>query len=356
MGTKKQKSNSGSVASKTVYLLVVAAIVVVGALLIGWWGLSSKMAAATCVTLRLPVALAKDKPADQVVEAHYCQPGNWAMGPHQLDVLTAGAGYNSSYYDWPEQSDQYSYVKKTLAAGRATLNYDRIAAGNSSRPVSTDVTLGADSFVLHQLVQSFRLTGYQQINSIAHSYGTGVAIDEAANYADVTRVIATGYLHDARNPVVATRNYPANQDAAFKGLNLDDGYLTSKPDTRGDSFYSPAGDKSIIAYDDAHKDVISRTAFVGYAGQQGAPAATNVSGKITAPVLVVVGQKDGIFCTNAAVLDCTNQGAVQTFEEPFYKMAKSLKVVTVANTGHDIALHPSAQESFDTINEWIKGN
>ena len=313
-----------------------------------------------CIELKVPVSLGDGMPYDQKLAATYCQPKNWAAGPHQIDVLTAGATYTTSYWNWPVRPEVYSYVGKTLAAGRATLAYDRIGTGESSRPLSTQLTLDAEAYVLHSIVKVLHFGGYgfQQINSIGHSYGSGIVIKEATtDYGDnakVSRVVITGYLHDPRNPIVATRNYQANQDPKFAGEGLDDGYLTSRPGTRGISFYSAAGEADVIAYDEIQKDVVPRTGFIGYAAQQGAPAGSNMSNSITVPVLAVTGQQDLIFCSDPAVLDCTNQAAVQAYEAPYYTGAPNFTSYTVPNTGHDVALHPSADDSFDQINSWIR--
>src|SRR5438128_8586101 len=77
-----------------------------------------------CQAVRLPVALAAGQPSDKIISATYCQPHTWADGPQQIDILTNGATYNSSYWDWPQDPVLYSYVDKTLQAGRATFNYD----------------------------------------------------------------------------------------------------------------------------------------------------------------------------------------------------------------------------------------
>lgn len=305
--------------------------------------------------MNAPVAMAQGQPFNQKISVTYCQPHKWAKGAHQVDVLTAGAGYTGSYWDWPQNPSLYSYVNKTLGQGRAAVTYDRVGSGASSKPLSTDVTLASDAYVLHQIVQVLRAGGYgfQRINSIGHSYGSGVVIHEAATYKDVSTVVLTGYLHNPRNPIVSTRNYPANQDPLFAASGLDNDYLTSKPNTRGLSFYSSLADPQVIAYDEAHKDIVSRNAFIGYAVQQGTPAGSNTSNAITVPVLEIVGQQDVIFCSDPVVLDCANAAAVQAYETPFFAPGK-LTTAAVPGTGHDIALHPNANQSFQTINNWIK--
>jgi pimeloyl-ACP methyl ester carboxylesterase len=90
--------------------------------------------------------------------------------------------------------------------------------------VSTDITMDADAVVLHEIVQVVRLIGYQQVNSVGHSYGSGIAMREASAYRDVNRLVLTGYLHAGRNPVVAAATYPAIQDPLFAGRRISDDY------------------------------------------------------------------------------------------------------------------------------------
>ncbi|HSX17074.1 MAG TPA: alpha/beta hydrolase [Patescibacteria group bacterium] len=307
-----------------------------------------------CVPFNAPVALGSGQPFNQHIAGAYCQPFAWAKGSHQIDVLTEGATYNSSYWDWPQNPALYSYVQKTLKAGRATLTYDRMGTGKSSHPVSTDITMAADAYVLHEIIQVLHLVGYNNVNSIGHSYGSGIALHEAGTYNDTSRVVLTGYLHTPRNDVVAGATYPANQDPAFAGQGLDNGYLTTKPGTRKTSFYSTAASQQVIDYDEAHKDLVSGTGFGGYFADRAVPAGTNLTNQITAPVLLIDGQQDFVFCFNPAYLDCTDESAVLAHEAPYFTGTASLTAKTVPNTGHDLTLHPSANDSFATINSWIK--
>ena len=82
-------------------------------------------------------------------------------------------------------------------------------------------------------------------------------------------------------------------------------------------------------------------------------AGLNVSDSITAPVLVVIGAQDAIFCTAPPVVDCGQPGELLATEQPYYSSSSSLSVDVMSGTGHDIALHPSADQSFAMINRWI---
>jgi pimeloyl-ACP methyl ester carboxylesterase len=312
-----------------------------------------------CQSIALPVALAPGQPASQSIAGSYCQPAVWAPGPPEVDVLTPGATYNASYWNWPQDPALYSYVDKTLAAGRATFDYDRIGTGASSHPPSAEIVIGVEAYVLHQIVSWLRGTqGYGQVNLIGHSLGSVISIAEAGTYQDVSRVVVTGLLHLPNIGVgfattLASLMYPAMLDPQFIGAGLGAGYLTTLPGARAKDFYSAAADPAVIAYDEAHKDVVPVSDLASLATTWALPPGLNASDSITAPVLVVIGEQDAIFCADPPVLDCTQPADLLASEAPYYADAASLSIDTIADTGHDIALHPSADQSFGLINQWI---
>jgi hypothetical protein len=119
-------------------------------------------------------------------------------------------------------------------------------------------------------------------------------------------------------------------------------------------FYSASADPAVVAYDEAHKDAIS-VAHVGtIVADLATPAILNVSRRITAPVLVVMGQQDDLFC--GLLVSCVTSGSIVANEAPYYAAATSLDAATIADTGHDLALHPSANASFTAINIWIQSH
>lgn len=306
-----------------------------------------------CLSTQLHVAPAEGRANSWTVQTTLCQPFRWTR---EVDVLTHGATYTGTYWDWKQQPELYSYVSQALTDGRATLTYDRIGNGNSSRPVSTDITMASDAHVLHQLVRLMKVLGFKQINSISHSYGSGVVLQEAATYDDVNTVVLSGYLHRPSNPAVTAGNYPANQDPKFSALGLDNGYLTSRPGVRGSSFHSPTSDPAVVAFDEEQKDLVSLTGLLGFLGARGVPAATNVSNQVTVPVLVVNGQQDAIFCYDPATFNCADAAAVTANEAPYYAAAKNFAVVTIVDSGHDLTLHPSAGTSYQVISNWLELN
>src|SRR5581483_4814052 len=218
----------------------------------------------TCQVLYLPVALNPGGPAAQTVVANYCTPTVWAGDSHAIDILTPGASYNRMYWDWPQDPNLYSYVDKTLHAGRATLTYDRVGSGQSSHPLSVAISYDGEAYVLHQLVQWAQTTaGYSKVTTIGHSYGSMISINEARTYHDINRLVLTGLLHSIVTPGLTSvmgKAYPAALDPEFFGQTLDLGYITTEPGSRAADFYDTStADPSVIAYDEAHKDMVTST-------------------------------------------------------------------------------------------------
>jgi pimeloyl-ACP methyl ester carboxylesterase len=334
----------------------------------GWQLLSvgpadaASIAYGSCAVIRLPVALASGQSASQAISATYCQPHAWASGPREVDVLTPGATYNSAYWDWPQDPSLYSYMDKTLRAGRATFDYDRVGTGQSSHPPSDQITISSESYVLHQIVGWLHNSANDsQVNLIGHSLGSVISIQEAGMYQDVSRVVVTGLLHIPNIGVgfaqtLLSLMHLAALDPEFAGQGLGPGYMTTIPGDRGQDFYSSSADPAVVSYDEAHKDIVPASDLAGLSTTWALPAGQNAAGRITAPVLIVIGQQDAIFCADPPILDCAVPATVLASEVPYYASAASLTVDTIPGAGHDIALHPSADQSFAQINQWITTN
>ena len=191
---------------------------------------------------------------------------------------------------------------------------------------------------------------------VGHSLGSIVAAQEAATYHDVDRLVLTGYLHSLGFNALLTLGttlYPAALDSQFAGSGLDIGYLTTQPGKRGPSFYSSSADPAVIAYDEAHKDIVSSTEAGTALSQLVLPPALNSAQHITVPVLTIVGNQDTLCGTALVGVDCSSSATVDAYERPYFSGTPSYTAVVVPDTGHNLPLHPSRSSSFSTINQWI---
>jgi len=309
-----------------------------------------------CTDTSVPVALAEGAPADQTVAVTLCEPTTWASEPKTVDVLVAGATYNRSYWDWPENPQRYSYVDKTLVAGRATLNFDRLGSGASSKPHTAALSITTQAFVLHQLVHWARERGFERINGIGHSLGSVTLTKTAATWPDFDNVVVTGIIHlpgigsNALGFVTALQ--PATLDPKFWGTRRDPGYLTTIPGHRNVFYSVDTTDPAVIARDEADKDLFTTTELAQAMLELETPAPLNSTRSITAPVLVVMGADDAIFCS--LLVSCATAESILANEAAYYSGSRDVHAVSVSDTAHNLTLHPSADASFRAIDNWLQ--
>jgi pimeloyl-ACP methyl ester carboxylesterase len=309
----------------------------------------------TCTEVRLPLAFTDWQPVNAALAGTLCLPATWAAGDHAVDVLVHGGMYNRQYWDWPVHPELYSYVRRTVGAGRAAFFYDRFGAGSSTRPSGAQASFNADVYGLHQVIQWLR-TSYPTVNVIGHSLGSVVVVQEAGLYQDVDRVVITGLTHGHGLGFITlpTAVYPARLDSQFAQIiSLVQGaYLTTLPGRRASLFYSSSADPAVIGYDEAHKDVMTGSqtseAILALTLRPG----LNMSNQIIAPVLLVNGQLDAPFCN--VDVSCASDAILRAAEAPYYTDARSFTARTIPDTGHDLPLHPSAGLSFGVIDAWLE--
>ena len=301
-----------------------------------------------CSVHNLQVAITDPGPADQTLWGQLCYRGQ--QEPSTVQVLIPGATYNHLYWNFPYGAGYYSYVDAATAAGYATFDIDPIGQGNSSHPMSAEVTLTTEAVALHDAITALRSGtvdghAFSKVITVGHSIGSVDAWLEAADYHDVNAVIATGALH-ALSPDISTLEgdlYPAAFDPHFAGSAMDTGYLTTEPGTRGSIFYNPpTANPNVVAADETNKDTVTVPVLTGATSMLGLPPSQQPSDQISAPVLVVVGADDNLFCTGVTVYNCASPASVRAYESQFYSPAAHLRVVTAPDTGHALALSTTA--------------
>jgi pimeloyl-ACP methyl ester carboxylesterase len=246
-------------------------------------------------------------------------------------------------------------MRRATAAGYAVLNLDRIGIGQSDHPAADAVTIEANGYVVHQIVQalrggnlvipSFGRVSAERVALVGHSLGSVISMQEAGTYGDVDGVVLTGISHNV-TPVlgdILSSLYPANLDPHFAGRSIPDGYLTSLPGLRTIFYQAPFFDPQVVAVDDQNKETVT------VAELNTAVPALALSASIHAPVLVVVGDFDAAFCTAPS---CSASGSLAS-EPGFYPADACAEAVAIPDTGHDLNLHYSAPVTYDVILDWF---
>lgn len=306
----------------------------------------------SCASYSLPVRLSDPGEATETMWGELCRPAD--RRPSTVQLLVHGGFYNHAYWDFPVGNGYYSYVRHAVAAGYATFNVDPIGSGKSSHPESGVVTGDAGTVALHDAVTALRKgtvggQAFTKVLWVGHALGSFYAWREIPRYGDVDGAILTSALN-SYNPdhaaIVSSNSYPAVQDPKFANSGYDDGYVTTKPGTRGAMFYYPATtDPAVVAKDEETKDVQPIAVTQPVAPPYG----------ITVPVLVVAGAKDWLECQGVTAYDCDDPSSVRAHESQYYPPEAKLEVAVVPQTGHDLALATTAPATSALMLAWAKG-
>lgn len=288
-----------------------------------------------CDQVRMPVAL--ERPA--TIAGTLCRPRGAALRGVQL--LVHGSTYTRAYWDWPGHGGMYSWVGAMHRAGWATLAIDRLGSGRSSRPAAGSVTYASNVRAVDQVAGRLHARWPSvKLVLVGHSYGSLVVTAVASRRRDVAAVVVTGVTTapGPRTGGLAPCLVPARQA----------GYLTTRVGCRAGVFFDEASaDPEVIAEDEARKGTLTPGEVVG----------TPISGTGAWPVrgirarsLLVVGDRDALFCAPAGV--CSSSAALAAAERPRWARAKLTALVQPAS-GHDLNLHRSAPSLFAAVARWL---
>ena len=155
-----------------------------------------------------------------------------AKNTKTIQLLTHGDTLDSTYWDI---APGYSYIDAAVAAGYATLSYDRIGVGKSEHPDPLQVVQGPLSVeVAHALVVLIRNAqlgsySFSSVVGVGHSAGSTITQGVTTKYPqDFDAVVLTGTSTSAAYVNLALASFDltiANTDASGKFATLPNGYL-----------------------------------------------------------------------------------------------------------------------------------
>jgi len=268
-----------------------------------------------------------------------------------VELLMPGLTYTHHY--WTGLSARTDYTAAALAAGDAVYLIDRIGTGASDRPPAEQVTTTTEATITHQAVRALRdgtLGRFTRVIGVGHSYGSVIAMAEAATYHDVDALVLTGLLHDIRIDEMTrftTDLYPAAADPKFTDTAPPDGYLTTRPGSRSSYFLDPhTAVRDAAAWDEQSKTTATAGELTFTPDDELA-----YSRAIHAPVLLVMGTTDALFCGTGQ--PCTTPADICQREHTAFPAGTTLAAATIPQTGHSINLHRAAPQAFEAINAWL---
>ena len=312
-----------------------------------------------CRPERIPVRLPVGNSVTYPIAGSLCADGSPAG--RTVEVLVPGLTYGASYWNFPLDPARYSYVRAATAAGYATLAIDRLGTGASGRPPAAEVTATSEALALHQVVTALHAGqigpgAFRRVVLVGHSFGSDIALREAAAYADVSGLVISGWLTAGNLAghlrVRASYETGIAQETRFGGLSLPAGYVTTRPGTRGADFYNTAyASAAVIAEDESLKQPVTSGELATIA----VPVPRALTRRIHVPVLLAVGQDDTINCNPARPgLSCAGAAAVLARERGHYSAQACLQAYVLPRAGHSMNLHPDAPDWFAAATRWAR--
>ncbi|KAI0840743.1 Alpha/Beta hydrolase protein [Hypoxylon sp. FL0890] len=289
------------------------------------------------------------------IGATYCEPDS---GPGSaLQILTHGVAFDRSYWDFPAQDHNYSYVNAALSRNYSTFAYDRLGLGSSSRgdPVN-EIQTALEVSALHALTVLLRHNAvpgiearYEKVVHVGHSYGSLQTWALTAMYEGISDGIAlTGFAEfgDFVPYFMLGGNYVQANGVSDTLASYAPGYLASADVTAVQlNFFAPGNfDPEILeaAYAAGQPVTIGEVMTLG----------SLVTGNNTfgGPVLIITGERDIPFCggnCDASSPSFPDQ-AKQSFTNSSY-----IDAIIVPGAGHGLNLEFSAQATYASILDFL---
>lgn len=192
---------------------------------------------------------------------------------------------------------------------------------------------------------------FNRIIFVGHSYGSVLGNAQATNHpSDISAFILTGFgvsIIPVALGLPQTVPFPASlYSPRFAGY--PPGFLVTSSDFgRRTYLWGKAGsyDEEIFELDYNDEDVVGLGELLSIdAGLKEAPAST-------APVYIITGDSDDVFCLNAKCGDGPSSPQAQACA--LFPKAATCEYFIPVGTGHQISLHFSAQTSFQKYHAFL---
>lgn len=265
---------------------------------------------------------------------------------HNRTLLLAlhGANYNHKYWDVPEiNGHEYSFARYMAERKYAVLAIDQLGTGESSKPDGDLLTLDQTANAIHQVITQLRsdsnATGYafESVVTVSHSLGSINAVYEQGTYHDADAVVTTGMGH-------VPHDIPVPAELIIALLQFE--YIAVPLELRPVMFYyAPGADPDVIQYDlEQLADLLPRGQLTtGILPSFQFDAEAQRVGSVNGPVLVQLGEFDGLF-----------PASIAGGEAAFFTGTSDVTVQPLAGVGHDFNTHFRNHEGWRLMDEWLR--
>ncbi|KAM0224794.1 hypothetical protein ACHAQD_001589 [Fusarium lateritium] len=293
--------------------------------------------------------------------ATYCEPD---AGPgEELQILTHGIGFDRSYWDFPYNGYNYSYVARAVDEhGYSTLTWDRLGVGASSKgdplnEIQAFIEIAAAK-ALTTKAREGSIPGvscaYSKTIHIGHSFGSVISYALANESPELTdAIILTGFSQSpAYLPLFAVSNNFIPITDTPLAAQYPAGYVATASTVGVQINFFAEGD-----FDPQLLDVAYQTAQPVTPGELltiGTPAGKNNS--YTGPVQIVTGERDVPFCGDncySTVSAGVELPSLLDLSRNFFTKASRFNTTIIPGAGHGLNLAYSHTITYDAIFDFL---
>ncbi|GIC87462.1 alpha/beta hydrolase [Aspergillus udagawae] len=285
------------------------------------------------------------------VSTRTCIPKGGAKS-ESIQLLAHGATYTKHMWDFAYQPERYSWTKHMNEAGYATMSFDLIGAGNSTRPNAMhEVQTQAHVETARQFISALKageIDGHRwkRVVYVGFSIGAAVGNSLATQYptaADQLILLGLSWYTDYIYPALLMMlRAEANKIDPKRWGSMPDLY-TTMPSLVTRQFSHLYGDfdhgVEIPDWDDLDADTVGEAVSFMFHAKE-AP-------EYKGPVFLALGNNDVTFCGITCGdhhLDVYNK----------FPAAADHRPLLYPNTGHNILLHRTGRKLLNDVTDFIR--
>ncbi|KAG6021740.1 hypothetical protein E4U41_002418 [Claviceps citrina] len=306
----------------------------------------------------------KSVSGEYTLAATYCE-ADAPCARDAIQILTHGIGFDRSYWDYPYQKYNYSYVRQALRDGYSTLSWDRLGVGESSHgDAVNEIQIFLEIEALRAVTEMARAgqlptvsRKYSKLIHMGHSFGAAMTYGLTAMYPNISDgIVLTGFSQVPQYMAYFAlgANFVPVMDIRSLAGKYRTGYVA--PQSRVGvhiNFFAPDNfDPGLLesAYRSRQPAAVGELLTVG-----SVPSSSDFAG----PVMIITGDRDIPFCGGNCMAtmqkNASGPNLIEQSRSNFGK-AKVFNATVVPELGHALNFGYPAHDAFDIIREFVKDN
>lgn len=293
---------------------------------------------------------------DYVIRGHLVGPRAVveSAGPAAATLYLHEFSWGEFFWNLPVAG--YDYADAQARAGRVSIVVDRLGYDSSPGPDGTQICMGSQADMAHQIVGQLRSGRYSatgvaprpfvRVGLGGHAVGGEIAELEAYSFRDVDALVLLATADQGFSSA-------ATAAAARQGAACLSGGKTERAGGPRGYEYIDADDQEFVSFEfyDADPAVVAASVArdnpdpCGDASSQPAVLATNQSAvrEIAVPVLLLYGLRDAV----------NDQPAAGEQQRDLYTGSRDVTTVFVPGAGHAVTLERSAARTRSAVAAWL---